>query len=54
MGEASIVLEQFCGCATTCLVAEKLTRQWIGIDIWPKVQHVVVNRLEQEGLIPPI
>lgn len=47
------MLDQFCGCATTCLVAEKLKRQWVGIDIWSKVQDVVVDLLEQEGLVPP-
>ena len=28
-----LVLDPFCGCGTTCVVAEKLGRQWIGIDI---------------------
>lgn len=52
-GWGSVVLDPFCGCATTCVAAEKLKRQWVGIDIWPKVQDVVVDRLEQEGLIAP-
>ena len=30
------VLDPFCGCATTCIAAEKLERKWIGIDISPK------------------
>jgi site-specific DNA-methyltransferase (adenine-specific) len=28
-----VVLDPFCGCATACLAAEKLGRQWIGIDV---------------------
>lgn len=52
-GGGSVVLDPFCGCATTCVAAEKHKRQWVGIDIWPKVQDVVVERLEKEGLIAP-
>ncbi len=37
--EGDVVLDPFCGCATTCIAAEKLNRQWIGIDTsaatWP-------------------
>ncbi|MCY3540426.1 MAG: DNA methyltransferase [Gammaproteobacteria bacterium] len=51
--ENDIVLDPFAGCATTCVAAEKLNRQWVGIDIWPEVQDVVVNRLENESLIAP-
>ena len=25
--------DPFCGCATTCIAAERLDRQWIGIDL---------------------
>ncbi len=28
-----VVLDPFCGCATTCVAAEGLGRQWVGIDI---------------------
>jgi site-specific DNA-methyltransferase (adenine-specific) len=31
--EGDIVLDPFCGCGTAIVVAEKLKRQWIGIDI---------------------
>ena len=31
--EGDVVLDPFCGCATTCVAAEKLNRQWIGVDI---------------------
>jgi len=49
--EGDIVLDPFAGCATTCVVADILGRQWVGIDIWDKAHDVVVNRLEAEGLL---
>ena len=38
-----IVLDPFCGCATTLVAAEGLQRQWVGIDIW-KGAHKLVNK----------
>ena len=32
-----MIMDPFCGCATACVAAEKLERQWAGIDISPKV-----------------
>ena len=50
-----VVLDPFCGCATTLLAAEKFTqgqkRQWIGIDIWDGAEQMVIDRLVQEGLL---
>ena len=46
MGE--VVLDPFCGCATTCIAAEKLDRNWIGIDISKKAHDLVCERLEAE------
>ena len=43
-----IVLDPFCGCATTCIAAESLQRQWIGIDISPKAIELLKLRLERE------
>ena len=43
-----MVLDPFCGCATTCIAAEKLGRQWIGIDIEEKARELVIERLERE------
>ena len=43
-----IVLDPFCGCATTCVAAERLGRQWIGIDISEKAVDLVRTRLENE------
>ena len=43
-----IVLDPFCGCATTCIAAERLQRQWIGIDLSPQAVELVKLRLERE------
>ncbi|MCY4162868.1 MAG: DNA methyltransferase [bacterium] len=45
-----IVLDPFCGCATTPVVAETLGRQWVGMDIWEGAHKMVMQRLVQEGL----
>ena len=41
-----VVLDPFCGCATTCIAAEGLQRQWIGIDLSPKAVELVMMRLD--------
>ncbi len=46
--EGDMVLDPFSGCATTCVAAERLGRQWVGIDIWGKAHETVVNRLHNE------
>ena len=47
-----IVLDPFCGCATTCIAAEKHQRQWIGIDLSPKAVELVQLRIERDlGLL---
>ena len=43
-----IVLDPFCGCATACVAAEKLDRQWIGIDISPSAEDITRIRLQDE------
>ncbi len=48
-----MVLDPFAGCATTCVAAERLSRQWVGIDIWDKAHGTVIQRLQQEGLAGP-
>jgi hypothetical protein len=45
-----VVLDPFCGCATTPVAAERLNRQWIGADIWDGAYDVVKDRLENIGL----
>ena len=46
--EGDIVLDPFCGCATTLVGAERLQRKWVGMDIWQKAHDVVLRRLEIE------
>ena len=46
--EGDVVLDPFCGCATTCIAAEKLSRQWVGIDVSPKAAELVVQRMHDE------
>ena len=46
--EGEVVLDPFAGCATTLVAAERLGRQWVGIDIWEKAHEVVKLRLESE------
>ena len=46
--EGDVVLDPFCGCATTCIAAEKLKRQWIGIDVSRKAYELVIERLGRE------
>ncbi len=40
-----MVLDPFCGCATTCVAAENLGRDWVGIDLSPKAGELVMHRL---------
>ena len=40
-----IVLDPFAGCATTPVAAERLGRQWIGMDLWKGAYELVVQRL---------
>ena len=46
--KGDVVLDPFCGCATTLIAAENLKRKWIGIDIWDKAHKVVMERLKEE------
>jgi site-specific DNA-methyltransferase (adenine-specific) len=41
--EGDVVLDPFCGCGTTIHAAEKLKRQWIGIDI----THLSISLIEK-------
>ena len=45
--ERAMVLDPFAGCATTCIAAEELGRQWAGIDIDSQALEVTVDRLKQ-------
>ena len=49
-----VVLDPFCGCGTAMMAAEKLGRQWIGIDIAYRAVGVLRERAarEAEALLP--
>ena len=47
-----LVMDPFCGCATACIAAEKLGRNWIGIDKVPQASEVLRNRARRELQIP--
>ncbi len=45
-----MVLDPFCGCATTPVAAERLGREWVGMDIWAGAHQIILDRLAKEGL----
>ena len=55
LNKGGIVLDPFCGCATTCVAADRLNQNWIGIDISPKAAELVVERIKaDQGLFENI
>jgi len=44
--EGDVVLDAYCGCGTTIAVAERLQRNWIGIDITYQSISLMLKRLE--------
>ncbi len=40
-----VVLDPFAGCATTLVAAERLGRQWVGMDIWAGAIDIVRQRM---------
>ena len=44
--EGDIVLDPFCGCATTPIAAERLGRRWVGMDLWDGAYDIVRQRME--------
>ncbi|MCU0771580.1 MAG: restriction endonuclease [Verrucomicrobia bacterium] len=50
--ENDIVLDAFCGCGTALVAAQKLKRQWIGIDISPTACRVMAKRLRDVCGVP--
>jgi site-specific DNA-methyltransferase (adenine-specific) len=47
--EGDIVLDPFCGCATTCVAAQQLGRKWIGIDIEKQSVKILIERLRNDA-----
>ena len=43
-----MVLDPFCGCATTLVAADRLRRQWSGIDLSPLAIKLVNDRITEE------
>ena len=43
--EGDLVLDPFCGCATTLIAAETLNRHWIGIDLWEHAATTLQQRI---------
>ena len=43
-----MVLDPFCGCATACVAAQSLGRQWAGIDISSRAADLVQSRMREE------
>ena len=46
--EGDVVLDPFCGCATTMVAADRLERQWAGIDLSPLAVKLVNERISDD------
>ncbi|MCY4064714.1 MAG: DNA methyltransferase [Chloroflexi bacterium] len=46
--EGDIVFDPFCGCATTLVAADRLERQWAGIDLSPLAVKLVNERISED------
>jgi len=46
--DGDMVLDPFCGCATACIAATDLSRQWVGIDISPLAATLIATRMKNE------
>lgn len=44
-----VVLDPMCGSGTTCVVAQKLGRKWIGIELNPEYVEIAKKRLMQQS-----
>jgi len=47
--EGDVVLDAFCGCGTTVAVADRLKREWIGMDITYQSIALILKRLRDHG-----
>ncbi len=43
--EGNLVLDPFCGCATTIIAAQNLNRRWVGIDRRKDARYHIITRL---------
>ena len=46
--KGDMILDPFAGCATACVAAERLHRQWVGIDLSQKAADLVQVRIRKE------
>ena len=46
--EGDIVFDPFCGCATTLVAADRMERQWAGIDLSPLAVKLVNERINED------
>ncbi len=46
--EGDIVFDPFCGCATTLVAADRMERQWAGIDLSPLAVKLVNERISED------
>ncbi len=46
--EGDVVLDAYCGCGTTVAVAQRLKRNWIGVDITYQSISLILKRLEDQ------
>ena len=46
--KGDVILDPFCGCATTCVAAEEMDREWIGIDTSELAGFLIKKRLLAE------
>ena len=46
--EGDMVLDPFCGCATTLVAADRLDREWAGIDLSVLAARLVLKRLRED------
>jgi len=49
--EDDVVFDPFCGCATACVAADDLHREWVGIDISEKAAELVVHRIKKHQVL---
>ena len=46
--DEDMVLDPFCGCATTCIAAQAERREWVGIDVSEKAAELIPVRMTKE------
>jgi DNA modification methylase len=47
--KGDVILDPFCGCGTAVVVAHRLGRQWIGVDISATAIRLIKHRLNRSG-----